>query len=206
MRNLLCKSMLSITTCSLSTFPVKIINLLFPNLYKANKLLTLICKIRLNSAGVPTRRQQASPSRIMHYLPLFSINIIIVHLFFCGLSVDLVWLTAHRPPNYLFFHPYCFSRQYSHFHPTDESGGYVSLSFHIVFYSTLLLLSYSTLHWYLCYILNQKNKKKMKVLCFYEILLWDTILHKIHCCQVFKPIHNTFFKYLKIELIITWLT
>ena len=177
MRNLLCKSMLSITTYILSTFPVKIINLLFPNLYKANKLLTLICKIRLNSAGVPTRRQQASPSRIMHSLPLFSINIIIVHLFFCGLSVDLVWLTAHRPPNYLFFHPYCLSRQYSHFHPTDESGGYVSLSFHIVFYSTLLLLSYyspTLLYTGICVIFLTKRIKKR----------WKFFVFMRFCCEI----------------------
>merc|ERR1712100_664555 len=79
--------------------------------------------------GVPTRNISLSTSFVPSTSSLSSLR----------LSADS-WSSPLRPA--LYFHPYCFSQQYSHFHPTDESGGYVSLSLHIVFYSTLL---YSTL-------------------------------------------------------------
>ena len=100
----------------------------------------------LNSAGVPTRRLQASPSMGYYFRFPLSINIIIVFLFFWRLSVDLVWSLNKL---FIFFHPHCLSQQLSHFHPTDESGGYVSLSssHSLLLYSTLLYstLLYSTL-------------------------------------------------------------
>ena len=68
-------------------FSVKIINLLFPNLYKANKLLTLM-SISLNSSRRPREEANRRPRQRNQYSII--INIIIVHLFFCGLSVDLV--------------------------------------------------------------------------------------------------------------------
>ena len=129
--------------------------MLFPNLFSTILEWSFqpICTYpyilisNLNSAGVPTRRLQASPSMGYYFRFPLSINIIIVFLFFWRLSVDLVWTPFQTI--LFFFHPYCFSQQYSHFHPTDESGGYVSLSssHSLLLYSTLLYstLLYSTL-------------------------------------------------------------
>ena len=125
-RNLLCKSMLSTTTYLFFTIIDKsFCFLLFPNLVFCTTSfprMLLIQQATYPFILIFSLTQQASlwgdyrrPHKEYQFKHLFrAINIIIVHLFFCGLSVDS-WSSPLRPA--LYFHPYCFSQQYSHFHP-----------------------------------------------------------------------------------------
>ena len=87
----------------------------------------------LNSSRRPREEANRRPHQRNQYSII--INIIIVHLFFCGLSVDLVGPADQT----IIFSPSLPSQQLSHFHPHWWIGWLcVSLCSHSLFSSLLL--------------------------------------------------------------------
>ena len=154
-RNLLCKSMLSTTTYLFFTIIDK--SFCFFAVSKPSFCTTSFPRMLLiQQATYPfilifSPTQQASlwgdyrrPHKEYQFKHLFrAINIIIV------VTSTQCWFLVFSFETSSLFSPLLFFTTVFSLSSYDESGGYVSLSLHIVFYSTLLYSPLYAIHWYL---------------------------------------------------------